>query len=154
MQRSGVDFTLESLKLDTATTFLFKMHGSASDERIAGDARDNLVITEDDYVDFMVNAGGPLNPNFPPPALLAEYKERRFLFLGYSLRDWNFRVFLRLLSQRNAMSGLAGRKHWAVQLNPNPVDVELWGRRNVDVYDGDLVEFTVRLGAALKGDDK
>lgn len=128
------------------TTFLFKMHGSAHNEKI--DKRDDLIITENDYVDFLVNAGGRMSPNFPPACLAAAFKTRRFLFLGYSLRDWNFRAFLRLLELRNALSGRDQLRHLAVQMGPGQLEIELWNQRNVNVYDGDLLQFCDRLAAA------
>lgn len=129
-------------------TFLFKMHGSV--HQSAQDGPDNVIITEDDYVDFIVNSGGSVSPYFPPPALTREYKTRRFLFLGYSLYDWNFRAFLRVLALRNALSGREKRRHWAVQLNPDPIEVDLWRHRNVNVHNGDLAQFCVRLRQAME----
>jgi NAD-dependent SIR2 family protein deacetylase len=130
------------------TTFLFKMHGSV--HRAALDGPDDVIITEDDYVDFMVNSGGKLSSFFPPASLTAAYKKRRFLFLGYSLYDWNFRAFLRMLTIRNALSGNEARRHYAIQLEPEPIEVELWKQRNVNVYDGDLSRFCERIMSSLE----
>lgn len=138
--RSAVDVSAEFQWNDPQfprdCAFLFKMHGSVAQRR--PDVPDDVIITEDDYVDFMVNSGGSVSPYFPPASLTAAYKQRRFLFLGYSLRDWNFRAFLRILSLRNALSGREARRHWAVQREPDFLEVELWRHRNVNVYDGDL----------------
>jgi hypothetical protein len=125
------------------TTFLFKMHGSVRRKNV--DGMDDVIITEDDYVDFMVNAGGIASPFFPPTSLAAAYKQRRFLFLGYSLQDWNFRAFLRLLALRNALSGKDAKRHWAIQKDPAPLESELWRHRNVIVFDGDLNDFCDKL---------
>ncbi len=138
------DFALNAFPPDCA--FLFKMHGSVHVPD--PDGPDNVIITEDDYVDFIVSSGGSVSPYFPPPALTREYKMRRFLFLGYSLYDWNFRAFLRVLALRNALSGKEKRRHWAVQLNPDPIEVDLWRHRNVNVHDGDLAQFCLRLKQA------
>lgn len=123
-----------------STVYLYKMHGSAG-PRIIKSERDNIIITEDDYVDFMLNCGGPVSPYFPPPSLANVYRERRFLFLGYSLEDWNFRAFLRLLGLQHALSGREQLKHWAIQRDPGPLDEPLWRQRNVNLYKGDLLEF-------------
>ena len=128
------------------TIYLFKMHGSLN--TTVSEARDDIIITEDDYVDFLVNSGGPVTPFFPPPSLAAAYKTRRFLFMGYSLDDWNFRAFLRLLALRNTLSGRDQRRHWAIQLDPNPLDEYLWRQRNVNLFQGDLSDFCVRLEAS------
>jgi SIR2-like domain len=135
----------DDARFPAGTTYLFKMHGSA--DRKVGNNRDDLIITESDYVDFLVNSGGPVSPLFPPVSLLSAFSRRRFLFLGYSLEDWNFRAFLHLLTLRSAVS-TEGLRHWAIQLHPNELDVQLWGKRNVNVFDADLLQFCDRLDAA------
>jgi hypothetical protein len=117
----GRDFQLSDPRFSPGTAFLFKMHGSA--HRSKGGVNDDLIITEDD----------------------AAYKIRPFLFLGYSLNDWNFRVFLRLLARRNTLSGNGQRKHFAIQQTPRPLEEQLWQQRNVNVFDGELAEFCDRL---------
>jgi len=48
----------------TDCAFLFKMHGSVKPS--APSEPDNVIITEDDYVDFLVNSGGSaVSPYFP-----------------------------------------------------------------------------------------
>jgi hypothetical protein len=145
LQSDGKIFQLEDAGYPADAGFLFKMHGSVRAKALG--ERDDLIITEDDYVDFLVNSGGSLSPFFPPAALLRAYKARRFLFLGYSLQDWNFRAFLRLLARRNAITGGEQRRHWAIQRNPHPLDGELWRQRHVNVYDGDLLDFCDALEA-------
>ncbi|SHN46230.1 SIR2 family NAD-dependent protein deacylase [Cryptosporangium aurantiacum] len=136
-------------RFPTGTAFLFKMHGSADE---ASPPNDNIIITEDDYVDFLVNACGLVSPYFPPSSLTAQYKQRRFLFLGYSLYDWNFRVFLRVLAVRNALSRRAARRHFAVMLDPDPIEAALWDHRNVSVYNGDLKDFCDKMRSSLGGE--
>ena len=96
----------------------------------------------------VVNTGGAVSSIYPPAALSRAFKTRRFLFLGYSLEDWNFRAFLRLLVLRNAVSGKSKLRHWAIQLGPSKLDEALWFQRNVHVYDGDLGKFCGRLEEA------
>ncbi len=137
------DFQWNDDQFPAETCFLFKMHGSTAATH--QDGRDDIIITEDDYVSFLVQSGGGSAPNFPPPSLTRAYKERRFLFLGYSLYDWNFRAFLHMLAMRNALSGREARRHWAIQLAPDEYEIEIWRHRNVNIYDGDLVQFCDRL---------
>ena len=126
---------------------LFKMHGWV--QRRSSDGDDDVIITEDDYVDFMATSGGVVDPYFPP-ARSPRRTRRRFLFLGYSLYDWNFRVFLRFLALRRALSSHDKKRHFAIQRHPDELEVELWQGRNVSVYDGDLSEFCTHLGEHLK----
>jgi hypothetical protein len=75
-----------------------KMHGSVD---IENKDNDYFLITEEDYVDFLASQGKGIT--IPQP--LVEHLERqddqlRFLFLGYGLQDWNFRVMLQKLRNK------------------------------------------------------
>jgi SIR2-like domain len=59
---------------------VFHLHGADSN-------RDSIVLTEDDYVTFLVN----LKQDIIPPCI-RESLASGILFIGYSLQDWNFRV--------------------------------------------------------------
>ena len=144
---------------DPRTVYLYKMHGSPrpsasppKQPNIIGteddSEQDDIIITEDDYVDFLVNCGGPVSPYFPPTSLATVYMTRRFLFLGYSLEDWNFRVFLKLLALSNTLSKKERRRHWAIQRDPSPLDEPLWRQRNVNLYQADLIDFCRELEAS------
>lgn len=130
---------------------LYKMHGAP--EATTASERDSLVITEDDYVDYLLTSGPATAPHFPPPELLRAFQQRRFLFLGYSLADWNFRTFLRLLASRRAIGQEPGLRHWAVQLEPSEAEIRLWQQRDVTIHEGDLVTFADALAALYAGTD-
>ena len=93
----GVDVSPES------RTVLYKMHGSI-DRRPTGvgsattsPPQDSYVITEEDYVTFLsrLNTAPPVIPN----KLANHFQKSHFLFLGYSLEDWNVRVILDSLNK-------------------------------------------------------
>jgi SIR2-like protein len=74
----------------------------------------SLVVTEDDYFEFLLNlAKEP--PPFVLPCIDKGLGDGELLFLGYKLRDWDFRVLLRLLA--NTLREGA-HSHIAVQLGP------------------------------------
>ncbi|HEY2294118.1 MAG TPA: SIR2 family protein [Thermoanaerobaculia bacterium] len=84
------------------TTVIFKMHGTVVTQ---SDEWDNFVITEEDYVEFLSR----LTFNTAIPSIFYPYfRERSFLFLGYSLRDWNLRVLLKNLSKHLSAGRPAG----------------------------------------------
>jgi hypothetical protein len=58
----------------------------------ANSPQDSYVITEEDYVKFLsrLNAAPPVIPL----RLANHFRKSQFLFLGYSLEDWNVRVIL------------------------------------------------------------
>lgn len=102
---------------------IVKVHGAVDR---ADDSRDSYVITEDHYIEYLSHTNLSL---LIPASILARLMRSHFLFLGYSMRDWNLRVILhRIWLERSR-----GYKSWAVQKNPDIVDEELWDRRDVDV---------------------
>jgi hypothetical protein len=75
---------------------------------------ESIVITEDDYMDFLVNIS--VEDELIPPAIRKAFTGSSLLFIGYRIADWNFRVLLRSLS-RYMESGLQ-RTHFAVITPP------------------------------------
>ena len=105
---------------------IYKMHGSVHP---ASNAWDGFVITEEDYINFLSRMKSAV-----PGAFRTYFKSREFLYLGYGLQDWNFRVLLREVSSRDRIS-------WAIKFEPTQFERMVWGRRNVNVYDLQLEEF-------------
>ena len=68
--------------------------------------------------------------------IIARLKRSSFLFLGYSLRDWNIRAILHALSRHQLE-----KRHWAVLLNPEKVERWLWKKREVQIIETPLDEF-------------
>jgi SIR2-like domain len=136
-----------SLDLDLDDrSVIYKMHGTVwpGDE-----ALDNFVITEEDYIEFLSRMTS--NASSAVPAQFYQYsRSRSFLFLGYSLRDWNLRVILKNL--RRQLTSATGRvleddtiPSWAIQRQPSALEQRLWGRRRVEIFDLDLDEFVEQL---------
>jgi hypothetical protein len=65
-----------------------KIHGAVG--RGAHD-RDSFVITENDYIDYLSRTD---LAQLIPVRVAKRMRKSHFLFLGYSLRDWNLRVIL------------------------------------------------------------
>ncbi len=114
-------------------TVVYKMHGAV--DRIFA-KRDQYVITEDDYIDFLSR----MTKNKAVPAIFAEpFQSRHFLFLGYALSDWNLRVVLNRIEKD--LRRPKGIRSWAVQQNPSPLEQRFWQERGVEVYNKPLDEF-------------
>jgi hypothetical protein len=96
-----------------ANPVVFHLHGNTTEPA-------SIVLTEDDYFDFLVNI--TREPNLIPPRIQQALTETSVLFIGYGLADWNFRVLLQGLS-RYMEKGL-GRTHVAVMLPPMAGDSE------------------------------
>jgi len=78
--------------------------------------------------------------NAVPAAFREYFSKRAFLFLGYSLRDWNMRVLLKEVSVSDITS-------WAILYQPTAFERKLWERRKVDIFDLKLEEFVTKIRA-------
>lgn len=122
---------------------IFKMHGSI-DTRDA--QNDQFVITEEDYVVFL---GRMTEKKAIPNDFLLPLQQRRLLFLGYGLEDWNFRVLLRSLSPVDVPSRQKRDfVHWAIQRSVDEIEQQLWQRQRVNLANADLNEFVAKLRQA------
>lgn len=112
-------------------TVILKIHGAVNR---ADPERDSYVITEDHYIDYLTRTdiSGLL-----PMTLTAKLKHSHFLFLGYSLRDWNLRVILHRIWGEQKLS----YKSWAIQCEPSEIDQRFWVERGVEMIDARLEEY-------------
>ncbi len=78
---------------------------------------ESLVLTEDDYLDFLVAISS--EQNLLPPRIQEAFTGTSLLLLGYRITDWDFRVLSRILAGYLRRS--LGRKHISVQLVPGNV---------------------------------
>jgi hypothetical protein len=88
---------------------IFHLHGSI-------DIMESIVITEDDYLDFLVNVK-PTDQRVVPPRIQQALADSSLLFIGYSLKDINFRVLFRALVQSLELS--QRKLSIAVQIDPS-----------------------------------
>jgi SIR2-like domain len=127
-------------------TVILKLHGA-----VHGDKRwDSYVITENSYIDYL--SQGDISSRIPI-LLLDHMRESHFLFLGYSMRDWNLRVILNRIWGTQQLD----RRSWAVQREPNSpaaraIEEALWrDRGDVTPIYISLKEYIARLGQGLNG---
>jgi SIR2-like protein len=120
-------------------TVVLKLHG-AIDRALA--ERDSIVITEDDYINYLTitEASGML-----PVTLAEKLRSSHLLFLGYGLADWNLRVVLRRIWGPQGVRFAS----WAVQLDPDPVETELWTKRHVGISEAELGTYVAQLSDRL-----
>ena len=67
----------------------------------------SLVISEDDYLKFLVSVVTTKETDHPivPPKLQEKISSRHLLLLGYHLRDWDFRVLFRFINHMRKKQG-------------------------------------------------
>jgi hypothetical protein len=92
---------------------VFHLHGY---DRLA----ESLVLTEDDYFDFMVNVSR--EKDRIPSWIQAAMAGTTLLFMGYSLADWDFRVIFH--SMLSYLGRNSSRVHISVQLTPGSANSE------------------------------
>jgi hypothetical protein len=81
---------------------------------------ETLVLTEDDYLEFLVNFSQENKLQFLPDIIRTKLATTSLLFVGYSLADWNFRVLFRSLLE--SFGDTPGLKSIAVQFEPPAID--------------------------------
>ncbi len=122
-------------KLATDGRIIYKLHGSFDDPT------PNLVISEDDYIDFLgIAADEKLGV---PRQIKARIKDSVLLFLGYGLEDWDVRSIYALLIESS--SRRERPMSFAIQRNPSPFWVRFWDKKDVTIYDIDLQIFAEQL---------
>ena len=75
---------------------------------------DSLVLTEDDYFEFLMNVSK--DRTLIPPRIEKAMTGSSLLLLGYRLSDWDFRVMFHLLASYLEIA--TSRTHVAVQIAP------------------------------------
>jgi len=134
----------------SANPLVYHLHGHY-------DIPQSLVLTEDDYLEFLVKLSS--DQKLLPPSVSGALAGTSLLFIGYSLSDWNFRVLFRGLV--GSLGRNLGFTSVAVQLSPSPNDdsedsqvraqeylntyFEKIQQIKVKVYWGDIGEFTTQL---------
>jgi hypothetical protein len=135
---------------------VYHLHGSL---RIP----ESLVLTEDDYLEFLVNVAmdrAEQDHMLVPSAILNALTTRPLLFIGYSLRDWTFRVLFHGLLR--AIPDIHRRQHVSVQLLP-PVNgsvaeakeradrylTRYMEGRKISIFWGTAAEFCAELRARM-----
>jgi SIR2-like protein len=138
----SIDRPNEYRGLDGDRAVIVKLHG-AIDRHDA--AHDSYVITEDNYVDYLTRSDIAKQI---PMTVREQMSASHFLFLGYSLRDWNLRVVLRRIWGKQEMD----LKSWAIQRAAHDarlteIDQKLWSSR------GDIDLLCIPLDIYVEGVD-
>jgi hypothetical protein len=119
----------------------------------------SLVLTEQDYAEFLVNLAKDLGEDAKrvvPTQILSALARQPLLFIGYSLRDWSFRMLFHGFV--GAVPDVLRRRHVSVQLSP-AADMEgpeerrqaedyltrYFSKLNISVFWGTAADFCTEL---------
>jgi hypothetical protein len=135
------------VEVSVANPVVFHLHGHDK-------VPESLVLTEDDYLDFLVNISR--DPQIIPRRIEKALASTSLLFIGYRLADWNFRVLFRGLI--GSLERSLGRIRIAVQLTPEPPEAggitqeqvqqyleDYLAKDDVRVYWGEACDFAKEL---------
>ncbi|MGK7893987.1 MAG: CHAT domain-containing protein [Xenococcus sp. (in: cyanobacteria)] len=95
----------------------------------ADNPKENFVITEDHFIDYLAQSDVS---RLLPASLLELLHHSKILFVGYCLSHWDERVVLHRLWPKETFS-IDQQKCWAIQLEPQPLDRELWKQAEVEL---------------------
>jgi hypothetical protein len=98
--------------------WVFHLHGALTDPS-------SILVTDDDYIDFMVMVAQDSNNKTAKIPLLNHHVRRalansNLLFIGYSLNDWNFRVMMRHLMKQANIARTDQYRSISIQMPPDP----------------------------------
>jgi hypothetical protein len=100
-------------------TVIVKIHGGADGHEGGVAWRNNYVVTEDHYIDYLPTHN---IQDHLPIQLLDKLTGSRCLFIGYVLRNWSARVFLRRIWRGKPIT----ESSWSIQQDPDPVEKASW----------------------------
>jgi hypothetical protein len=116
--RKYVDFPIDD-DGQLQRTIIVKIHGGADGQEAGVTWRNNYVVTEDHYIDYLPTQN---IQDHLPIQILDKLTGSRCLFMGYALRNWNARVFLRRIWRGKPIT----ESSWAIQQDPDPLEKASW----------------------------
>jgi hypothetical protein len=146
----GVPEPTDDLNYDQEATpqrpFIFKIHGDI-------DKPDSVVITDEDYIHFILRMrdAGVYNP--VPDTIFEKLKKWPTLFIGYSLRDYNLRVLFKTLRWGKGDTGFPDC--YSVDLYPDRLIYKIWSEdlKYVSFLAQDVWTFVPELYRRVKGEE-
>ncbi len=132
--------------------------------RLGFDEDESIVLTEDDYFDYLVATADGRQPD---PIVRGRANNSSLMLLGFRITDWNLRVLFRTLmsertddEQRFTSVAVQVDPHQPGSADPERIYAYLeryFGGRRIDIFPGSVSDFTTELaarwGQKFPGDD-
>jgi hypothetical protein len=119
-------------------SLIVKIHGAVDGSSGGYQWKDNYVITEDQYIEYLSHS--PVE-SLVPVQILDRLTGAHCLFLGYSMNDWNLRVFLKRIWQGASIPA----KSWAIERKPGTLENDFWRHSGVDLLAAPLADYVNEL---------
>ena len=123
-------------------TLIVKIHGTVDGREGGYRWSNNYVITEDHYIDYL---RGSTIESLVPFQILDKLTSSHCLFLGYSMRDWILRVFLKRIWSGERLES----KSWAIELDPDRLEKDFWKTFGVELFATRLDDYADELSRSL-----
>ena len=122
--------------------FIFKIHGDIN-------TPESLVITDEDYIDFVLRMTAPGEFNPVPDTFYYRLSKWPTLFIGYSLLDYNLRLLLKTLRHKKDQFP----RSYSIDPWPDPLVARVWDSQlgYVGFLANNLWEFVPELYLRVKG---
>ncbi|MEW8681556.1 MAG: SIR2 family protein [Candidatus Thiodiazotropha endolucinida] len=143
------NYLMPSSEFDMKNCFnksvIYKIHGNLPEP--ASMDQDQVVLSEIDYYNFSA-----VHMRQMPRSIISKIKSQDVLYLGYSLIDWNFRLFLYAAmsnEDKNLLSNSSGTANWAVSKNFDWFEDIFWEKFHVKTFGEDLEVVIPKMASKL-----
>jgi len=130
---------------------VYKIHGTFKEPVVDANNKKRdyspLIITEDDYIDFLTLLGS--KEHGVPKKIGEMLKDSDLLFLGYSLEDWDFRALYKVVMGAFDANGFPPLRY-SVQWEPPSYWNKFWSKEGIEVVDQDVYAFADDLKSAFE----
>ncbi|RFM27431.1 SIR2 family NAD-dependent protein deacylase [Deminuibacter soli] len=109
-QRDKLTFDVPPNQITTEKPFVYKVHGDI-------DSRSSIVITDEDYIQFILRMSDKENYNPIPQSFTDALTSKSILFIGYRLMDYNLRLLFKTL--RWGRDPITLPKNYSIDPAPN-----------------------------------
>jgi hypothetical protein len=123
-------------------TLIVKVYGAVENAEQGYSWPNNYVVTEDSYIDYL--SGVPAS-SLVPMEILKTLKRGHCLFMGFPIRDWSLRVFLKRIWEGERFQGPS----FAVTRQLDSVEMDLWRECSVEAVEAPLDAYVGGLAARL-----
>jgi SIR2-like domain len=118
---------------------LLKLHGDVNPQLNSN--KDGVIISDDDYVSYVTQMN--TSDGVIPLSLIAQMQNKPFLFLGYSLNDWNVRSIFETFKKKRSQSPTG--RDFAVMWSVRDFERVFFDKNNVRIFETSLNAFTAGL---------
>lgn len=129
-------FVLQKAGDVRSVVVIYKIHGCLS-PKLKRQEADGVIISDNDYVSYIKQMGK--GNNVIPSNVNTLMNNKPFLFLGYSLSDWNIRsIFETMREKRNQFGGV---QDFAVMYDVGEFEEIFFQRNDILIFKTDLNSF-------------